>query len=319
MHLVGRYRRVCGIGMYPYTYIIDYRKNCIHLAGDSWIKGLKGQPIPIPQGGSTNDPGYSSLFPPVGIVPLRWNSTPAAVTTTLNNAYVAGSTGTASGGRITVAQDEIINEIYFHANSYQGTPTSLNIEIRTGTSLIPSTAGGSLLESKVYDPGNVVGWHKVTGWNTAITAGVPYWIIIADANGTTGDNVIVLNRFTIDNNPVTYSRMMAVTTANGFSSVTRHSGPSSLPVKFASGRSLALPWVSLITGTSNTLQKGLYIDNIYTSFKAYAILNERVQSAFSAVRVWKGATGPSGDPVTGGGLELTNMISDNASTGLPMG
>jgi hypothetical protein len=317
--MLGRYVRLRDIRGEGPPYIFDRWRNSIRPAeGEEWWRSPEGMWIPIPRGGIGFD-ASKSLHPQFGFGTTTYDGTIFETALTLNTAYVAGSAGVAGATRIKISEDKTLSNTYYFIKAFTGNPTTIDFELRSGTLSAPTMTGGGLIEAKVHNPGGVVGWHKITGWTTALTASDVYWLVFADADGSGSNNAQVVVRYDLDDSRSTYGRWMAASSTNGFSSISRQTDPGGTILQFSDDSVIGHPFIATLTPASANTQRGLYIPSIDKETRIYAIYAQRTQSYYSGVRIWKGATGPSGDPVTGGGLNSNLVVSDIDVNGNPLG
>lgn len=312
MHLIGRYiaaRRFGRLG-WGSPYILDCKWNrLLPRKGPEWWRSPEGFYIPVIQGGSgligTNQRPRMRFG--MGV------SSGVVGTVHLNGNYIAGTSGPASGVRFKVGSSLTLQDLYFFIDSFVGTAANVNdldLELRTGTELLPNTAGAGLKDSRTYDPLSTVGWNKTTGWTFTLVADTVYFGIVGDADGTAGDRAVtqknyfdLINQYTAENLDWT-----AMHTVNGFISATIGVGCGSMVMVFTDGSAMGSPFTGSSSSTNNALQRGLVIGGLNGTFKLLAIIMTGGSSAnMNGAKVYAGATGPTGGHMAAGTTILATL------------
>src|ERR1043166_3440452 len=222
-----------------------------------------GTLFPAVSGGVGLNGGFSHYRPYVGFDLNDTFSTPD--TADLNSAYTAGSAGGAIATHFAIPLTKTVTALYFYISAFHGTASlvdDINCEIRSHTSYKPNT-GVSALTTGVVNPSSTTGWIKCTLTSTALTANTLYWAIVADADGGATNYATVYWR-SLDNaglELVNYILWQSANTTNGWSSITAlRQRTQVMTLLFNDGSAAGHPFTGNSTLTSDTNQKGLYID-----------------------------------------------------------
>lgn len=231
------------------------------------------------------------------------------VSIAIDTAYVNASTGKGVGTRYLCTRSHTLNDLYFYIASYTGTAanvTAINWEVRSGTETLPTAGAPGLLASGTVNPASATGWIHVSGLTQAMTGGNFYYLLITNAAGNGTDYATIGQRgaqsWTGGNaNHALFNS--AVSTTNGWTSMTRNSAAGKVIGVFSDGVAIGNSLFDTSLPASNTNQKGLYIDAVTEEMKFLGFAYD--VNATVDLYVWEGNIGPSGSPTATGTLITT--------------
>lgn len=312
MHLIGRWAKVRPLGPQGWgqPYMLDQKwGRLLPYEHPQWWRSPDGLWIPVIEGGIVGTSGL--LQRP------RWQVGILAdvghFTRTFGTNYVAGTSGTASGARISLPVQKTLQDVYWCISSYTGNAalvTTLDFELRTGTSSGPTTSAGGLVETITgVNPSSATGWIKVTGWSSVLSAKTLYFLIAGDADGNGTNNAVVYTYF---GNVLSWHDWMAVYTANGFVSTSRVAYASISALVCDDGTVYGCPFNARSTPAPGALQYGFYIDGVRSPVKLFGLLTSSGCTNMSGCAVYPAAEAPDGTPITNG--SATDPFVGNTTT-----
>lgn len=282
-----------------------------------WIEDvLTGRVYPLVSGGL----GLQGSVGVAGAVLVPYLGPPSGpATTSLNNNYVAGTSGNAAACRIWPTENLTLSYLYFWINSFTGTAasvTDINVELRSEASFfLPTTA--SSLNTGTVDPASNIGWIKGPVFNASLTAATPYWGCVGDANGS-GTNFALISRGGTNGTYQTlqqfYSRHPSYTTSAGFTAATFEGRVSQIVAVFSNGGAIGDPFSTSALPTSDANQKGLYISGLLNSLTIYGMIGDVSSANLAGISVWAGTHGPGsnhGTDADGVGTTIIPVASGN--------
>lgn len=300
MHLIGRWEKVRALGPHGWgqPWILDQKwGQLLPYRHDQWWRSPDGVWVPVVQGGIA---GMSALRQrprmEVGIL-----ADVGHFTRTFSTNYVSGTSGTASGARISLPVQKTLQDVYWCISSYTGNAalvTTLDFELRTGTSSGPTTSAGGLVETITgVNPASATGWIKVSGWSSVLSAKTYYFLIAGDADGNGTNNAVVYTYF---GNFLSWHDWMAVYTANGFQSTSRVSYASISALVCDDDTAYGCPFNSRTASAANALQYGLYIDGVLAPIKLFGLQTSTGCTNMSGCKVYPATEAPDGTAITNG-------------------
>lgn len=247
--------------------------------------------------------GQSEAFP----LKLFVEQALSLTTVSLNNNYVAGTSGNAYATRhLCPPGGRTINNVYFFVSSYTGTAanvTDLNLELRPEASAgsgNPNTA--SLTESKTVNPSSATGWINSSGWTSTLTALARNFFIVGDANGNATDFAVCTSRSQFFDSGVgntLLARYGTYTTTSGWSSGNTSSNqPASLVLKFSDGSVIGQPLTANTAPASDTNRRGLRITSggLVASLPVFGMLWTVTNANISGMEIYGTANNPGTSP-----------------------
>jgi hypothetical protein len=313
MHLVGRFACVRCLGPTALSppYILERKWGAVAPYGEEeWLRTPAGVSYAVPRGGV----GFAGSRQPLGpVLGVADTGTLTVTAQNLSSAYTPGSAGAASGTRFALMAAKTVQDAYVHITSYTGTAATVNdldLEIRAddGTTSKPVTAS-TLASATAVNPASATGWIKISGWSLALSAATVYWLTVGDPDGNATDHARVANRPTWT--PLTLSAAwglnMAVTTSNGWSTVTLNRNAGIMALGFNDGTAWGQPLTALAGSTSGTYQRGLLLSGLTAPLVVYGVVTGAA-AGIGAVRLWQDTSGPTGTPTASGTLALKNNV-----------
>jgi len=241
----------------------------------------------------------------------------ARLTASLSIAYVAGVSGVCALWRVRRPQTATLSAIYCNIQLNSGAgAASLTVQVRTGTVAAPDMSGGGLLQSVVYVPGGVLGWHRVPGFTTVLTANTVYWIVIGDTvtTGAAWSQLNTGNTFLVSSHVEQHHDLLPGQSADGGQTPVMSGSAPGLVLVFADGGVMGWPLAQETGGPNNALQKGNRI--LFTrDVKIIGFAFANPSNLVSGVRVWQGSTGPAGSPTAEATIACANAAVSSIITG----
>ena len=242
--------------------------------------------------------------------PMNPSSVPTINTYALDSAYTFNSAGDAIAQRVRVQRAVTLAAIYFSISSVTGTAANVNdldFELRNddGSDLTPNRVSPTLHTSGSMNPNadaSFVGWHKIDPADFAMTKGVTYWAIMADADGGAVD-FATLSRGEGQAAFEVFKHKAGVhDTTNGFSSNAIARGESSLIVlEFTDGSVNGRSTILGSAATSSTNRKGMYIGGVTGPLSIYGAFCYSTGSVnISGIELYDSGTLPGGTPLRSG-------------------
>ena len=241
-----------------------------------------------------------------------------AATISLNNNYVAGTSGNAFAARYLAALGgKTLSSLYFFISSYTGTAgsvTDIDVEVRPESSTGSSSPDTSTLtDSATVNPASATGWVKATGLTATLTSLARYFFIVGDANGS-GTNFAVCQARVSQPTGLSQQvgRFLTVDTANGWLTPNaRTITYANIVVGFNDGTAFGYPLTIGTVPSSTTHQRGLYIDS--TAFPQNVPIFGMMWAAtaltpISGMNIFSGSTAPNGTPFNSSTDTLYNNV-----------
>jgi hypothetical protein len=311
-NIIGRWERVRFIGSEGCSdpYFWDRKNNTIVPTerGRFW-RSPEGLLYPHIRGGVSTDSwdhspfgfrlGFEDLFASTSIGNHQ-----------LNSNYSFGVGGDAVSWRYVRAVTKTLDSWFYRINTISGSPGALTVEIREDDGA--GLPGATVALSTTDTPSGTLGWNEITGLSVSLTAGTTYWFILGDAAGGVSDNyrVNTITNWQV-NRQIPAQFYMAATTTNGFTSITPSANSPVSVLAFSDSTSWGAPIVGSANPTSNTSQRGLYMDGMNVDFDLFGVLvGDTNINTFSEVQIWKGVSGPSGTPFATSSNELLTTSSN---------
>jgi hypothetical protein len=232
-------------------------------------------------------------------------SSEAGTDISLNSAYIYDSGGAAYSCPLHPRDNATLTHFWVVVRSVQGTwgstDGSLNWEVRgpgivSGSTDKPTStlvaSGTFALSGSEADT-----WVKVSGLSVSLTGGQPYYLVIADADGSAGNYAVMSQRSTARSFGEVIP-IQAPSTANGWSTVTTGTYTPRVAVKLDGVVYAGQIFNGLVSGSTDTLMRGnrMVVAQDVPPFSAAAIL--RTETNFlGEIRVYEGASAiPSNTP-----------------------
>ena len=305
--------RTLGPAGYGLPYMLDYRQGTVEpYTCDEWWQHPKTRAwCPVLQGGVGYEGTYEMNGPGLGIA-MDTAGTPQ--TLALSSAYVSGSAGNSSSARWKPVANITVTDLYFFISSYVGTAANVNdleCEIRSGTiSAVTAGAPGLIASSSAsLNPASALGWIKFTGLSAALTAGTYYYFILRDADGNGTDHAVIMDRHTggFANTQSDRFRMVSVTTANGYSTLTAQTRTASVVLVFSTGRVLGMPLSAVAGATSSTNRKGFFLSTgIREATKIHGIATNNPHNSILSAEIIDGTALPGGATLGPSSVQTTS-------------
>lgn len=227
-------------------------------------------------------------------------STGSVTPTVLTSAYSFGVSGTLRALRFIMPSTKVLTEIWYATGANTGSPTgALTVELRTSNAsnaLLP----GTLVTSESSTP-VASSWNRVVLTTPQqLTINTMYFIVVGDPAGNatnyyrvfdnTGGLAATLGGLE--------SRFWApVNTTNGFATAgTLIAGGHIMLLKFSDGTWMGMQNSGGGTPSSNTLKRGIYIDNFETDMEIFG-MSVGSAASWDGVEIFGGNQAPNSSPL----------------------
>lgn len=272
--------------------------------GVEWVRDRRrGLWVPGISGGA-----FSSGAQPMITLPEVTPGSLGASTIALNTDYVFGTSGDNCGGvKFSAFADKTVDKVYAYLSAVAGTAANVDdilLELRNdnGTSGPGSTVHTST-SINPNDDASATGWHAWDVADYTLTAGTPYWVLVADPDGNATDYA------TLQVAPTSYAS--GATTWYPWTSTSGGASPSSVThvgcwvLVMSDGTVWGSGLVTSATTTNNTYRRGLYLSGLTAPVRlAGCLSSEAASAAISGIELYDGTTAPGGTPLRSGSATL---------------
>jgi hypothetical protein len=239
---------------------------------------------------STTLDRLSQRPPLIGALTVSTRTTQA-----LSGVYTFGSAGNCAGYRFVAPTSSTLVDVYFYVSAVAGTGGTVTVELRSYSS---STLPGATLHATTsVATAAAAKWYKATfGSPFTLTANTSYYLVLTSNDAT--NFATIVHRSGPEMPDAFTGPLIAVTSANGFSTGSNTSKSGTVALAFGDGSVVGNPYTTNASDAANALERGIKIYGLDGPVAVSGLMTVAgVASNWNAVKIYSGTTAPGGSTV----------------------
>lgn len=227
-----------------------------------------------------------------------------------NHNVALSSANSGEGWRFVAPASLPLVDVYIFTTASSGAAGNVTVQLRAyGSSATVPAAGNHSTVTAAWN-GTANRWNKYTfGSPFTVTAGVVYWVTIANADGSPATNFPTVQGSLVGQIGAQQPMFLAHTTSNAWTSGTpTTAGWPTVVLRFTDGTTTILygvPYTQTANYASNQLRRGLRIESLDSPVTVFGV-RMNVPASMGNLEFYEGTTAPAGTLVRAADAFPTN-------------